>query len=352
MQKKIIALAVAAVASTAAFAQSNVTVYGVADAYVGGLTSGSTKATVVGSGGLAGSRIGFKGTEDLGNGTKALFTIEYAVAMDGNAGLGANVPNYNPASSTQTRQAFVGLTGDYGTVVAGRLQSLVYNHNAAFNPSFGTAADTTQSASNLGLATFSQERLDNAVAYVAPKLGDVTLAGAYTSNAAASDVGAYSAMTRAYEASALWANGPAAVGVVYRNVIDTAVAVAGNGNHSYNLGGSYDFGVAKLFAQATQQQNNHDSDHKVTGSQIGAVVPVSAKGAVILSSAQAKLDVNENKRVSNALLYKHSLSARTALYGGIASSKGSAGATASELGVSSVVNGTATAALVGMNHSF
>jgi len=102
MQKKIIALAVAAVASSAAFAQSNVTVYGVADVYAGGLRGAETKASVIGSGGLSGSRIGFKGVEDLGGGTSALFTIEYAVAMDGNAGLGANVPNYNPASTTQT----------------------------------------------------------------------------------------------------------------------------------------------------------------------------------------------------------------------------------------------------------
>ena len=79
MQKKIIALAVAALASSAAFAQTNVTIYGVADA-----TFDSVRAT--GSTGNSdrldynnrnrvtanSSYIGFKGVEDLGNGLKAV----------------------------------------------------------------------------------------------------------------------------------------------------------------------------------------------------------------------------------------------------------------------------------------
>jgi predicted porin len=62
MQKKIIALAVAGLVSGAAFAQSNVTVYGIRKA----------KST---DGGQDGSRVGFKGTEDLGNGLSAFFQL-------------------------------------------------------------------------------------------------------------------------------------------------------------------------------------------------------------------------------------------------------------------------------------
>jgi predicted porin len=86
MQKKIIALAIAGLASTAAFAQSNVTIYGVVDAaYVytgvnGGNTlntneSHSQDTSLIQSGQLDGSRIGLKGTEDLGNGLKAVFVL-------------------------------------------------------------------------------------------------------------------------------------------------------------------------------------------------------------------------------------------------------------------------------------
>ena len=58
MQKKIIALAVAGLVSGAAFAQSNVTVYGVVDAYYGHFSSGSSNQTInaINSGGLSGWR--------------------------------------------------------------------------------------------------------------------------------------------------------------------------------------------------------------------------------------------------------------------------------------------------------
>ena len=72
MQKKIIALAVAGLVSGAAFAQSNVVIYGIADAgYVYGSDSiipDGKSTSKMSSGGQSGSRLGFKGSEDLGNG--------------------------------------------------------------------------------------------------------------------------------------------------------------------------------------------------------------------------------------------------------------------------------------------
>src|SRR5574343_633103 len=110
MQKKIIALAVAALASSAAFAQSNVTIYGIADVgYFHMSADGKKPMNNVDSGGLAGSRIGFKGVEDLGNGLKALFTLEYALALDNNSGVGYAD---TPWSSTVARQQFVGLSSN------------------------------------------------------------------------------------------------------------------------------------------------------------------------------------------------------------------------------------------------
>ncbi|ENO80741.1 porin, partial [Thauera linaloolentis] len=66
MQKKLIALAIAGLVSAPAFAQSNVTIYGVADAYVGFGKHGENDLRGVNSGALSGSRLGFRGTEDLG----------------------------------------------------------------------------------------------------------------------------------------------------------------------------------------------------------------------------------------------------------------------------------------------
>ena len=138
MQKKLIALAVAGLASTAAFAQTNVVVYGVADGtfdYVwqsgSKLQSQSESATFNNAGVLTGSTssisrqdndvdatrvsanssyIGFKGSEDLGNGLKALFQYEMTVRFDAGTG------------PTADRDSFVGLShANAGTVVLGNL---------------------------------------------------------------------------------------------------------------------------------------------------------------------------------------------------------------------------------------
>src|SRR5574343_1416151 len=100
MQKKIIALAVAGL-STAAFAQTNVTIYGVADVSGQGTTITGAKAPA--SPQTDGSTfnlqsnsslIGFKGTEDLGNGVKALFQAETNLNLNGGStGVSVNTSN-------------------------------------------------------------------------------------------------------------------------------------------------------------------------------------------------------------------------------------------------------------------
>ncbi len=113
MQKKIIALAVAALASTAAFAQTNVTVYGIADGSFDlvNIDNGSagSKNTSINRVSANSSYIGFKGVEDLGNGLKAVFQFETAVSFDNGAGFGGS------------RDSYVGLSSGFGTVVMGNL---------------------------------------------------------------------------------------------------------------------------------------------------------------------------------------------------------------------------------------
>ncbi|MBK8386079.1 MAG: porin [Candidatus Accumulibacter sp.] len=86
MQKKLLALAVAGLASGVASAQTNVTIYGVLDmGYV--YSSGSLgreaapTPSAVSPGSAAGNRLGFKGEEALGNGLKAVFTLEYGLTL-------------------------------------------------------------------------------------------------------------------------------------------------------------------------------------------------------------------------------------------------------------------------------
>ena len=133
MQKKIVALAVAGL-STAAFAQTNVTIYGVADVSGQGFSQTSVKNGVPGANGgntfnvqSNSSLIGFKGTEDLGNGLKALFQAETTLNLTGshsNNEAGSSSVN-GVAYSTGygvfqgLRDSYVGVSSKYGTGLAG-----------------------------------------------------------------------------------------------------------------------------------------------------------------------------------------------------------------------------------------
>ena len=132
MQKKIIALAVAGL-STAAFAQTNVTIYGVADVSAQGTNMSSGKAlnysATSGQAAAGGafnlvnnsSLIGFKGTEALGNGVNALFQFETNVAIQGGAA-GASL-NTSSSNFSSLRDSYVGVSSKYGTVLGGYMST-------------------------------------------------------------------------------------------------------------------------------------------------------------------------------------------------------------------------------------
>ena len=124
MKKSLIALAVAGI-STAALAQSNVTIYGIADVSAQGTSLTSHVGESSNPSGTAfnlkanDSSIGFKGTEDLGNGLKALFQAESYVNLTGGSAMATN--NGNLFGSM--KDSYVGLNNKYGTVLAGYLST-------------------------------------------------------------------------------------------------------------------------------------------------------------------------------------------------------------------------------------
>ena len=109
MQKKLIALAIAGLGFTgAAFAQTNVTLYGVVDASVDITDSGDASGATTSSSGQRTtkissnvSRIGFKGTEDLGDGLKAIFQLETAFNADGTVFANNNSRNTNSCNTNR-----------------------------------------------------------------------------------------------------------------------------------------------------------------------------------------------------------------------------------------------------------
>lgn len=121
------ALLVATAAAGSAHAQSNVAVYGLLDAgveYVTNANAAGDSQVRQTSGGTNTSRIGFRGTEDLGGGLKALFQLEGGILLDTGASDGALFG----------RQANVGLEGGFGRVVAGRSYSTTYDFLLPFDP--------------------------------------------------------------------------------------------------------------------------------------------------------------------------------------------------------------------------
>lgn len=351
MQKKLIALAVAGLISAPAFAQSNVTVYGLVDVYYGSYdVDGKNRQSAIDSSGLMGSRIGFRGTEDLGNGLKGLFTLEYQVAPDQNDGVGAKTT----FGGSATRQAFVGLESkDFGTVVAGRLQTAAFQFACAYTPTAGGIFETTgRVGAGITIGCGSPGRADNAVAYVAPTFGGLTLQvnHARLTEQAATGAPVYAGNeatlgdkkdSHATMLGANYVNGPLQVGAVYTKIKlgeNTLVTNADNdGADEYGIGASYDFKVAKVFA--LYQRVKFDDNRAVSAAapfpaynltddadskwQVGLTVPVSASGTVMASYAKSSInsvevagkDVDDNSKAWS-LVYRHNLSKRTALYGG------------------------------------
>ncbi len=323
MQKKLIALAVAGLASAGAFAQSNVTVYGVADMYIGSFkTDGMERSTQVNSGGLAGSRIGFKGVEDLGNGLKALFTMEYALSLDTDESQVGNGSGIGKA-----RQGFVGLTGGFGTAVAGRLQTAGYDWQGKTDVLHGTAIDPLNAVQAGGFLIGSGSgalgaRANNAIAYISPSFSGVTVA--LNRGYLVEEFGLKDAESNAIAnlVSVAYENGPLYVGGVYANLDAQLGGATAADRTDWALGAGYDFKVVKVTAGFQKSKDKQISDDSNTAWSLGAAVPVSAAGTIHASFAKSTLknnaagDTDEVGIKSWTLAYTHGLSKRTTAYAG------------------------------------
>src|SRR6195952_3990426 len=212
MKKSLLALAVLTAASGAAFAQSSVTIYGKVDL---GLVydSGAGKSVRISSGVTGGSRIGFKGVEDLGGGMKAAFQLETGYCADSAAGS----PNFCTGSNNfMGRQAHADLTGAFGALSAGRQYSLGFNNLATIDPfgaGFAGQANNV-SAAGLYLVDPSGIRLNNSVTYSTPNASGFT---ASVEAAFGEQTGNWEA-GRETGAGLNYASGPAYVGVTYYDV--------------------------------------------------------------------------------------------------------------------------------------
>lgn len=336
MQKKLIALAVAGLMSAPAFAQSNVTIYGVVDfgyKWTGdSALDGVDSRSAIDSGISAGNRIGFKGTEDLGNGLKASFVYETGIQGDTNGSDGL----WGGAGS---RQSYVALSGGFGTVALGRQYTPAHALLAGNIDPFGFGKGGVASLANVYV---SPARLDNLAAYVSPTIaGGLSVVAAYT-NSASGDEGVHndfgnqasSSDARAWAIAPTYKNGPIYVAL---NVHQIRMNATGDAHKAWDLGGTYDFGVVKLGAvygvadiDAGGFLGLAGADVKHKQWALTAAVPVGAAGKIQASYVRRKSEIDggiDDAKVSQwGIGYEHSLSKRTALYAAYAdiNNKGSA----------------------------
>ena len=392
MQKKIIALAVAGLMSGAAFAQSNVTIYGNIDQSIEMGSYGNGSKTMLTGSGYATQRLGFQGEEALGGGLKAVWRLEAGINADKGTAGAVGLNNVGTAAGTNNgwvqlfdREAFLGLSSTWGTFKVGRQYSPSFNAAATMDL-FGVAGV----GSNYVLAA-TTTRVNNSLRYESPNmsgfsaavlfgLGDNGLgtfgsagtataqnnesAGGQDAVAINKNAGQHQGLNLAY------ANGP--FSAIYGYGVNNSVTLVGTSvvkTKSNVITGAYNFGPGSIRLGWA----SYKDDAAVTALDrrtwmIGGTFNVGA------GSIRAQYGSLDNKLVANndvrhwALGYVHPMSKRTTAYVTYAKTDNKEGSVAGAGagmaftgGGSAIVGNGATAAdtrfdpssfQFGMNHSF
>lgn len=331
MKKSLLALAVLSAFAGAASAQTSVTAYGIADVgfvrEYGSLGPGVSK---IDSGIQQGSRLGFKGTEDLGSGLKAMFQLETGIAMD--------TGGFNQGNTAFGRQSWVGLGGSFGTVSLGRQYQSQFVALDEVDPfSTGLAGASTN------LFTYPRgSRNNNMIRYASPDMGGFAGELEYGFGEVAGDTSA----RRTLGGSIGYANGPLVVRLAYEKDNDGAMLnntkVFTNGSSRYTqLTGSYDFSMVKVAAAYRKDSTDGIITQAITppGSPLVFTVPVDANvfliGATVpfgantfMTSYIRRKDKTSLSQDANqiAIGYGYALSKRTNFYSSYARINNSNGA--------------------------
>jgi predicted porin len=343
MKKTLVALA--ALAATGAFAQSSVTLFGIADVNlnstkvttsVAGVNVANPAATgqagfgsgqpsgisrnQMSSGGINGSRFGLRGSEDLGGGLKGNFQIENGFNIDsGSAAQGGLLFG---------RQAFVGLSGGFGDLRFGRQYS-AYDEARGGSDLQGHSAYSATAGAAWALGRDYAFRLDNTLRYATPNFGGFSAAASYSlgeNKTAAAGAGGVLSLHGAY------GNGPIAIFVAHQqeknplaaapaNLLNGGFAIAaGASKETHTLvSGAYDFGVAKVRLGYNTSKDDvvggPSADKELT---FGVSAPL---GPVTIAAEFANMKNSGVKGRAVGVQANYNLSKRTFAYVGLQSMK-------------------------------
>jgi predicted porin len=312
MKKSLLALAVLGAFAGSAVAQSSVTLYGVADANFTSqkgynAAGASQRLNAIGSGGLQGSRWGLRGTEDLGGGARATFTLESGYSIDtGNSGQGNRLFG---------RHAWVGVgSASIGDIRLGRTLTPIGVATDELGPMATKSADIMAVAGTLGAV--NAYRTDNAITYVSPNWGGFSTQLQYSlAQDGAEQNKPNEKVGRHFGLNAMYKAGPFLIGGAYLNIEDTAVTAGKQKATGALLFGGYNLGFMAL--KLAVNQDDFKGAEKPTTIAGSIEVPL---GPVMLSGAfgLAKDNTGAASVDDDAKIYTvqavYDLSKRTSLY--------------------------------------
>ncbi len=399
MKKSLLAVAAIGAFASAAQAQSSVTVYGILDvgyiggngkASVGSTTNGTSTKTdeninQFGQSAESSSRLGFKGTEDLGGGTSAFFTAEVDVTPTGANGIGGG--------GTNNRQTFVGLKKNgIGQGAVGTQYTLVHDAVGATTPTGNTnvigdviyprnSGTTTIGSSANGTSIGYTVRTNNALKFNSDKFAGFGVNAFYnlnnrnqneTINAAGTSITGGTTNTNGWGVSADYTFKKFYINAAYQSFkqetdatsvapVPAAVLTSGNitnaTDNQFYAGASYDFGILKAYAQylnrkATSTYNSNVNASR-TAQQIGVRSFITPTIEAWVSGGMGRYTASgTGEPTANFTGYQlgsnYWLSKRTNLYAIFGSSGTSS--TTSSTGSQNVANGNNYA--VGVRHTF
>lgn len=358
--KLAVALAASAWASMS-YAQSNVTLYGIIDAAIQVGRTGGTTTTRLDSSGVAPSRWGLQGSEDLGGGLSAVFRLENGFNTN-NGTIAGNGAEFN-------REAWVGLRGKFGQVQLGNNYTPLFTtyvnysmgelntlgwgnatNNFAFVPSARTANSVRFVSAPIGgaLVRLLYARGTNGTAGQPPSLGDTLSAGVnYVHGNFSAD--ADYLQQRFAQTAVVTQNSPVATGRYYLFAV------------------SYDWGRVKAAALYQMHRNATGVTAAVNSTyanpnhdfyEVNFLVRDIAHGTVLVSVGQYRLSAGSSGDASSyAVRYDYRLSRRTGLYAGVSEIRNHSAATfsmndASGAGIPVKAGGNLTAFIAGIVHKF
>ena len=262
---------------------------------------------------------GFKGSEDLGNGLKAMFKIDFQYDSTERNG---NSSTDGDQRAITDRDQWLGLGGVFGQLRVGTISTVYKSHGAMLDPIYRTAQQQRdrglQSDLHRGAGEDGQGRATNTLRYDSPTWNGLGVGAHYTVQ---TETDSDSNADSPWGIGGQWQGGPFLV------FADYITSDAGGDDSAWKVGGKYDLGMFSFFAQYERDDGliSARGGNQTDGSGDGAntwMLGTTAK----LGNSMAYLGFGRGEEGSGGstasyynvwqLVGTHSMSRRTMLYGG------------------------------------